>query len=82
MCLLRRQLDAFSTRDTEDTCDQLRSPRAFIIRGNRVHDDARVDIGIDNPDSGNMLNGTFTDGMKVWYGIEENGKVRDHALRL
>src|SRR5712672_2954151 len=79
-CLLRRNLDALSTREAEHTGNQLGGPRAFVVGGNRVHDDARVDIGVDDSDGGNVLNGTFADGMKVGYGIEENGKVGDDAF--
>jgi hypothetical protein len=81
LCLLRRNLDAFSTRDTEHTRYQLCSPRAFVICWDRVHDNARVDIGVNNADGGNMLDGTFTDSMKVRYGIEENDEIRNHAFR-
>src|SRR6266850_2126805 len=81
LCLLRRNLDTFSTCDAEHTHYQLRSPRAFVICWNRVHDNARVDIGVNNPDGRNMLDGTFADSMKVRYGIEENDEIRDHAFR-
>jgi hypothetical protein len=80
LCLLRRYLDAFSARDAEHTCNQFGGPRAFVVGGNGVHDDARVDIGVDNSDSGNMLNGAFADSVKVGYGIKEYDKVRNHAL--
>ena len=80
LCLLCRNLDTFSTRDAEHTCYQLGSPRAFVVGGNRVHDNARIDIGVNNPDSGNMLHRTFADSMKVGYGIEENDEVRDYAF--
>lgn len=80
LCLLRRYLDAFSTRDAEYTCNQLGGPCAFVISGNRVHDDAWVDIRVDNPNSGNMLDGTFADSMKVGYRIKENDKVRNHPF--
>jgi len=80
-CLFRCKLDTFSTRDAKYTCYQLGSSRAFVVCGNRVHDDAWVDVGVNNPDGGNMLDGTFADSMEVGYGIEENDKVRDHAFR-
>jgi hypothetical protein len=80
-CPLRCKLDTFSTRDAEYAGYQLGSPRAFVVCRNRVHDDARVDVGVNNPDGGNMFDGTFADSMKVGYGIEENDKVRDHAFR-
>ena len=80
-CPLRRYPDAFSARDAEYTCNQLGGPCAFVVSRNRVHDDAWVDIRVDNPDSGNMLDGAFADSMKVGNGIEENDKVRNHAFR-
>ena len=79
-CLLRRYLDAFSACDAENTCNQFGGPRAFVVGGNRVHDNPRVDIRVDNSDGGNMLNGAFPDSVKVGYGIKEYDKVRDHAL--
>jgi len=69
-----------STCDAEHTSNQLGGTRAFVVGGNGVHNDARVDVGVDDSDGGNVLNGTFADGMKVRYGIEENGKVRDDAF--
>ena|SRR6266478_3641554 len=81
LCPLRCYLDTFSARDAEHTCNQLGSPHAFVVSRNRVHDDARVHIRVDNPDSRNMLDGAFTDGMKVGYGIKQNDKVGNHALR-
>lgn len=82
LCLLRRYFDTFSTCNAEHTCYQFGSPRALVVGGNRVHDNAGVDIGIDNPDSGNMLDGTFTNSMKIGNGVEENDKVGDNALIL
>ena len=79
-CLLRRYRDPFSARDAEHTCNQFGGPRTFVVGGNRVHDDARVDIRVNNSDSGNMLNGAFSDSVKVGYGIKEYDEVRNHAL--
>jgi hypothetical protein len=81
-CPLRGYLDAFSARYAEHTCNQLGGPRAFVVGRNRVHDDARVYISVDNPNSGDVFNGAFADGMKVGNGIKENDKVGNHALRL
>jgi hypothetical protein len=81
LCLLRRYLDTLSACDAEYTCNQLGGPRAFVVSRNRVHDDAWVDVRVDNPDSGNMLDGAFADSMKVGYGIKENDKVRNHTFR-
>jgi len=82
LCLLRRYFDALSTCNAEHACYQFGSPRALVVGGNRVHDNAGVNIGIDNPDSGNMLDSTFTNSMKIGNGVEENDKVRDNALIL
>lgn len=81
LCLFHRYLDAFSARDAEYTCNQLGGPRAFVISRNGVHDDAWVDIRVDNPDSRNMLDGAFADSMKVGYGVKENDEIRNHAFR-
>lgn len=81
-CPLRGQLDAFPARYAEYTRNQLGGPRTFVVSRNRVHDDARVYISVDNPDSGNVFNGAFADSMKVGYGIKENDEIRDHPLSL
>jgi len=81
LCLLRCYLDAFSARNAEYTCNQLGGLCAFVISRNRVHDDAWVNIRVDNPDSGDMLDGAFADSMKVGYGVKENDEVRNHAFR-
>jgi len=80
LCLFRRNFDTFSACDTENTCNQFGGPRAFVVGGNRVHDNPWVDIRVDYSNSGNMLNGAFPDSVKVGYGIKEYDEVRNHAL--
>jgi len=80
LCLLRRYFDTLSTCNAEHACYQFGSPRALVVGGNRVHDNAGVNIRVDNPDSGNMFHSTFANSVKIGNGVEEDDKVRDNAL--
>ena len=80
LCSLCPHLDALSTGDAEHACDQLGSPRVFVVGGDRVHDDAGVNVRVDDADGRDVLDGAFADGVKVGYGIEKNGEVGNDAL--
>ena len=84
--LLVSPLHTLLSSHTKQTRDQFGGASRIVICRNCVHDDTRVGVGVDDPDSRDMFNRTFPNRWQVAQRVEKHDEVRvqfgriDHLL--